>query len=64
MGLDTKTYWLTDRQSQCDFDFDIQEFSSVQLFSRKRIQKAVQKLSVQPWGVNQQTTEAEEVTDS
>jgi hypothetical protein len=19
MGLDTKTYWLTDRQSQCDF---------------------------------------------
>jgi hypothetical protein len=22
MGLDTKTYWLTDRQSQCDFGFD------------------------------------------
>jgi hypothetical protein len=22
MGLDTKTYWLIDRQSQCDFDFD------------------------------------------
>jgi hypothetical protein len=22
MVLDTKTYWLTDRQSQCDFDFD------------------------------------------
>jgi hypothetical protein len=22
MGLDTKTYWLTDRQSQCDFEFD------------------------------------------
>jgi hypothetical protein len=22
MGLDTKTYWLTDRQSQCDSDFD------------------------------------------
>jgi hypothetical protein len=21
MGLDTKTYWLTDRQSQCDFNF-------------------------------------------
>jgi hypothetical protein len=21
MGLGTKTYWLTDRQSQCDFDF-------------------------------------------
>jgi hypothetical protein len=24
MGLDTKTYWLTDRQSQCDFDFDLE----------------------------------------
>jgi hypothetical protein len=23
MGLDTKTYWLTDRQSQCDFDSDL-----------------------------------------
>jgi hypothetical protein len=23
MGFDTKTYWLTDRQSQCDFDFDL-----------------------------------------
>jgi hypothetical protein len=22
MGLDTKTYWLTDRQPQCDFDFE------------------------------------------
>jgi hypothetical protein len=22
MWLDTKTYWVTDRQSQCDFDFD------------------------------------------
>jgi hypothetical protein len=22
MGLDTKTYWLTDRQSQCNFDSD------------------------------------------
>jgi hypothetical protein len=22
-GLDTKTYWLTDRQSQCNFDFDL-----------------------------------------
>jgi hypothetical protein len=22
MGLDTKTYRLTDRQSQCDFDFE------------------------------------------
>jgi hypothetical protein len=22
MGLDSKTYWLTDRQWQCDFNFD------------------------------------------
>jgi hypothetical protein len=22
MGIDTETYWLTDRQSLCDFDFD------------------------------------------
>jgi hypothetical protein len=25
MELDTKTYWLTDRQSQCDFDFDFEK---------------------------------------
>jgi hypothetical protein len=24
MGLDTKTSWLTDRQSQCDFNFDFE----------------------------------------
>jgi hypothetical protein len=24
MGLGTKTYWLTDRQLQCDFDFDFE----------------------------------------
>jgi hypothetical protein len=28
-GLDTKTDWLTDRQSQCDFDFDF-DFQSLQ----------------------------------
>jgi hypothetical protein len=31
MGLNTKTYCMTDRQSQCnfdsDFDFDTREFS-------------------------------------
>jgi hypothetical protein len=25
IGLDTKTYWLTDRQSQCDFDVELSE---------------------------------------
>jgi hypothetical protein len=34
MGLDTKTYWLTDRQSQCDFDFD--PVSSVELCTGDR----------------------------
>jgi hypothetical protein len=29
MGLDTKIYWLTDRQSQCDFDFGLTEKSDV-----------------------------------
>jgi hypothetical protein len=29
MGLDTKTYWLTDRQSQCDFDFENSQYISV-----------------------------------
>jgi hypothetical protein len=24
MGLDTKIYWLTDRQSQCDLDLSCQ----------------------------------------
>jgi hypothetical protein len=32
MGLDTKTYWLTDRQSQCDFDFDFDPGSRWQLW--------------------------------
>jgi hypothetical protein len=25
MGLDAKTYWLTDRQTQCNFDFDLSQ---------------------------------------
>jgi hypothetical protein len=29
MGLDTKTYWLTGRQSQCDFHFDFDLTNSV-----------------------------------
>jgi hypothetical protein len=34
MGLDTKTYWLTDRQSQCDFDFDFDFDFELRLGSR------------------------------
>jgi hypothetical protein len=36
MGLDTETYWLTDRQSQCDFD----------LFERIRQEDVIQCSSV------------------
>jgi hypothetical protein len=32
MGHDTKTYWLTDRQSRCNFGFDF-EFSLVMGYS-------------------------------
>jgi hypothetical protein len=28
MGLDTKTYWLTDHQSQCDFDSELKAESA------------------------------------
>jgi hypothetical protein len=41
MELDTKTYWLTDRQSQCYFDFDLEFNDSfrkgVQWLSRSRV---------------------------
>jgi hypothetical protein len=30
MGLDTKTFWLTDRQSQCNFDFDFEDAGNKQ----------------------------------
>jgi hypothetical protein len=31
MGLDSKSYWLTDRQSQCNFDFDYERVLRRQL---------------------------------
>jgi hypothetical protein len=39
MVFDTKTYWLTDRQSQCDFDVDYQwvERESLQAGSQLRV---------------------------
>jgi hypothetical protein len=53
MGLDTKTYWLTERQSQCDFDFDFDfDFWLGIQFS------CWVQLKVQLWDVNQRTTEA------
>jgi hypothetical protein len=35
MGLDTKIYWLTDRQSQCNFDFDF----DYNTFLRRRLEE-------------------------
>jgi hypothetical protein len=29
MGLDANTYWLTDRQSQCDFDLTVSSAGGV-----------------------------------
>jgi hypothetical protein len=47
MGLDTKTYWLTDRQLQCDFDFDLNlesdRISSEQLQVSRKLEEWVQK---------------------
>jgi hypothetical protein len=34
-AIDTKTYWLTDRQSQCDFDFDFGEKNWWSLLNRQ-----------------------------
>jgi hypothetical protein len=49
MVLDTKTYWLTDRQSQCDFDFDLiwteelTELIQEQLRVSRKLEECVQK---------------------
>jgi hypothetical protein len=40
MGLDTKTYWLTDRQSQCDFDFDFDRKGSAEKIAGREFQAA------------------------
>jgi hypothetical protein len=34
LGLDTETYWLIDCQSQCDFDFEVLEYSIVEVLTR------------------------------
>jgi hypothetical protein len=35
MGLDTKTYWLTNRQSQSDFDLEMQRITT------ERVQRSI-----------------------
>jgi hypothetical protein len=47
MGLDTKTYWLTDRQSQCDCDFDL--FETVEL-EVPACQDARMGIELRNWG--------------
>jgi hypothetical protein len=42
MSLDTKTYWLTDRQSQCDFD--LTELVQGQLRVSRKLEEWVQKI--------------------
>jgi hypothetical protein len=52
MGLDTETYWLTDHQSQCDFDFELGQLvykektwnknSKLEAVTRKRLVKTLQ----------------------
>jgi hypothetical protein len=47
-GLDTKTYWLTDRQSQSDFDFDYQHDCRVNLWNREWLNR-FRNLTWQTW---------------
>jgi hypothetical protein len=47
LGLITKTYWLTDCQSQCDFDFDLNWQLSRALQGRLRRDGAIVELN---WG--------------
>jgi hypothetical protein len=49
MGLDTKTYWLTDRQSQCDFDFDFDFDLSSSVSKRMRRQVCSWQLDFEVW---------------
>jgi hypothetical protein len=49
MGLDTMTYLQTDRQSQCDFDFDL----------RESFEKAVRRVSCESPGSKDVNTESE-----
>jgi hypothetical protein len=45
MGLDTKTYWLTDRQSQCDFDLEETERLVQSAYKRSECSQAAPQLS-------------------
>jgi hypothetical protein len=67
MGLDTKTYWLTDRQSQCDFDFDFEfeirggvEYLHRDPASRRRRRKESLKTETVLYGREDQGTQTRE----
>jgi hypothetical protein len=47
MGLDTKTYWLTDRQSQCDFDFDF--FKSLLCYDSSSVHREFMRQGIADW---------------
>jgi hypothetical protein len=53
MGLDTKTYWLTDRQSQCDFDFDFDFDSEWSLVSRVETGSNISTVALRVVGGNE-----------
>jgi hypothetical protein len=52
MGLDTKTCWLTDRQTQCDFDFDFDYDFLVVEIQRFRIQNTRDQFEIQTIGTD------------
>jgi hypothetical protein len=60
MGLDTNTYWLSDRQSQCDFDFDLNRQRIEEV--KRSTMKFSWKSEYFQWGV--QSDEDDSVSDS
>jgi hypothetical protein len=58
MGLDTKTYWLTARQSQCNFDFDFdKEFSLSWVASKQATRKGAPVQPVKRGKKNDRTSD-------
>jgi predicted nucleic acid-binding protein len=49
MELDTKTYWLTDRQSQCDFDLTLSSELLSEVERRVQRKKSSYESVVKNW---------------
>jgi hypothetical protein len=43
MELDIETYWLTDRQSECDFDFDLTEVVTELVQGQLRVSRKLEE---------------------